>query len=393
VRQKVSIVIVNLNLAALTFDCVKSILAHTERDLYEIIVVDNGSAAAEAETLVQASHQLKLVRLDRNMFFGEASNIGAEYGNGDYVLFLNNDVTVTAGWLDALLAVLNTEYRAGAVGPKIVRPNGELQEAGCVVRPDGWGVQIGKSGMVLPPSFIDETRITDYCSGACLLMRRKVFLDLGGFDPIFDPAYFEDVDLSTRLRSIGLFTYYCGASIVHHEESVTSNRIWSAEQRRQHIAVNHDRLVKRWGRYLNERIHNDVEPEPLGSIMWEPEGTSSGKDVVVLYSAKPLNMSILCQSLLRVAAAFQCYCDVIVATDETYSRCRVYSLCRELGVALTSFKLRKISDVDPATCRLIVAVEKDLPASHRSAHRFVLERDGQQLLQFMDSLTSPSRHG
>ena len=222
-RPKVSIVIVNLDRAALTLDCVEAVIAHTDRGLYEIIVVDNGSAAAEVEKLVQASHQFKLVPLDRNMFFGEASNIGAEHGSGDYVLFLNNDVTVQ-GWLDTLLSVLNTEYRAGAVGPKIVHPNGELLEAGCVVRPDGWGVQIGKAGTGLPLSFIDDTRVTDYCSGACLLMRRKVFLDLGGFDPIFDPAYFEDVDLAIRLRSIGLFTYYCGNVTVCHEESVTSSR-------------------------------------------------------------------------------------------------------------------------------------------------------------------------
>ena len=78
--------------------------------------------------------------------------------------------------------------------------------------------------MKLAAEFIDATRIADYCSGACLLMRRQVFLDLGGFDPIFDPACCWDVDLGIRLRSIGLFTYYCGASVVYHEESVTSTR-------------------------------------------------------------------------------------------------------------------------------------------------------------------------
>jgi GT2 family glycosyltransferase len=388
VQPKVSIVIVNLNRAALTLGCVKSIVAHTERDLYEVIVVDNGSAAAETEKLVQASHQFKLIPLDRNMFFGEASNIGAEHGSGDYVLFLNNDVKVTAGWLDPLLAVLNTEYRAGAVGPKIIYPNGELQEAGCVVRPDGWGVQIGKAGMGLPPSFIDATRIVDYCSGACLLMRRRVFLDLCGFDPIFDPAYFEDVDLAIRLRSIGLFTYYCGDSVVYHEESVTSNRIWSVEQRGQHIAANHDRLVQRWGHYLHERIDRDLEPEPLTPIAWEPEDASTAKGRIVFYSPKPLNMSQSCKSLLRTAAAFQDLCDVIIAANETYSRCRIYSWCREFGIAITSFRVRKLSDIDQAVIKLFVSFGTDVDLKF-SARHLAFERDHRQLLRFMDDLTGP----
>jgi GT2 family glycosyltransferase len=384
VHPKVSIVIVNLNRAALTLDCVKSIVAHTERDLYEVIVVDNGSATAEVETLANASLQLKLVRLDRNMFFGEASNIGAEHGGGDHVLFLNNDVKVTAGWLDALLATLNTEYRAGAVGPKIVDPNGELLEAGCIVRPDGWGVQIGRSGMRLPPSFIEATRIVDYCSGACLLMRRKVFLDLGGFDPIFDPAYFEDVDLAIRLRSIGLFTYYCGAATVRHEESATSNRIWSKEERNRYIAANHDRLVRRWGRYLCERIGHDLEPEALPSVEWQPESGSMGRNVLVLYS-KLLNMENDSRSLLRTAAAFQDVCEVIVAADETSSRCRVYSLGRELNIRLRSFKIRKLAGINQATCRLIVTFGKDVDRPF-SAQYLAFEHHGSELLRIMDNL-------
>ena len=384
-RPKVSIVIVNLNRAALTLDCVKSILAHTERDLCEIIVVDNGSADAETAKLAEASHQFKLIRLDRNMFFGEASNIGAEHGSGDYVLFLNNDVTVTAGWLDTLLAVLNTEYRAGAVGPKIVYPTGELQEAGSVVRPDGWGVQIGKSGMRLPPSFIDATRIVDYCSGACLLMRRKVFLDLGGFDPVFDPAYFEDVDLAIRARSIGLFTYYCGAVTVRHEESVTSNRIWSAEERHRHVAANHARLVKRWGRYLRERIEAELEPEAFAPVNWEAESASIGTGTIVLYSPQPLNTSAASQSLLRVAAAVQDFGDVVIATDATYSRCRVYSLGREFGLPLKSFKVRRFAAVDQAKCSLIVSFGAE-PGRQFTARHLAFERDGRELLRFFDGL-------
>ena len=385
--QKVSIVIVNLNQARLTLACVASIVEHTKGHAYEIIVVDNGSRADEIEILSSASDQFKLIRLDRNMFFGEASNIGAEHATGNLILFLNNDIKVTAGWIEPLIRTLETDYCAGAVGAKILQPNGELLEAGGIVRPDGWGIQVGKGGMKLPPGFVDATRITDYCSGACLLMRTKVFLDLGGFDPIFDPAYFEDVDLAIRLRATGLFTYYCGASAIYHEESVTSNRIWSLEERLGHIKANHARLVQRWGRYLERRLEQDFEPEPRPTIVWEPENLSASNYTVVLYSSTPLKSEAASHALLRVAGALQSYCSVVIATREPYSRCRVYSLCRELGVSLTSFGVRRISDIGQASCQLIVMfgseADRRLPSPH-----LVFEQQGAELLSFINRLSA-----
>lgn len=384
--RKVSIVIVNFNQANLTLACISSIVEHTTSCEYEIIVVDNASDANEAEILARASHQFKIVHLERNMFFGEPSNIGAELASGDLVLFLNNDIKVTPRWIEPLIATLETGYCAGAVGAKILHPNNELLEAGGVVRPDGWGIQIGKHRMKLPAEFIDATRITDYCSGACLLMRRQVFLDLGGFDPIFDPAYFEDIDLAIRLRSIGLYSYYCGASVVYHEESATSTRIWSVEERGGYIAENHRRLMQRWGGYLNQRIFHDVEPEPLRAIVWEQEAVrTSPKYGAVLYSSSPLKVDGSSQILLRAAAALQGCCGVVVATPETSSRCRIYSLCREFDIALKSFSIRRMADIDQASCQLLVTFGVAIDEAFSVPH-LAFEQDGLQLLPLIDHL-------
>jgi GT2 family glycosyltransferase len=367
----------------MTLDCVASVEAHTERGLYEIIVVDNGSAPEEVAMLTGASERFKLVPLNRNMFFGEASNIGAERGSGELLLFLNNDVEVTARWLEPLLATLDGADRAGAVGPKIVHPNGELLEAGCFIRPDGWGIQVGKSGMPLPPGWADATRIVDYCSGACLLMRRDAFLALGGFDPIFDPAYFEDADLAVRLRAIGLFTYYCGATAVRHLESVTSNRIWTREVRDRHIAANHGRLVARWGGYLRDRIARDIDPVPLPPVTWQPERPSSGKGQVVFYAPDPFRADAAGEALLRAASACQDRYEVILAADEVFSRCRVYSLCRELRIDLAAFAVRQMAGIDQSRCRSIVTsgieAGRTFPAPHID-----LARDGEQGLRLLD---------
>ena len=244
VSAKVSIVVVNLDRAALTLDCIDSIIAHTDRGLYEIIVVDNGSAPLEINQLVEASHQFKLIPLERNMFFGEPSNIGAEQGSGDYIVFLNNDVKLTAGWLDTMLAVLECQL-PGPVGPKIVA-SCDLLEARCVIRPDGWVIQIGKPH--------EASAVVHRCDADCRLLLGRMPADAT-----------VGVSRPRRLRSdvraglfrgrrpcdsaaVGraLFTYYCGGATVLHQESSTSSRIWSAEERQHHIATNHGRLVGRW---------------------------------------------------------------------------------------------------------------------------------------------------
>lgn len=382
---KVSIVIVNLDRADLTLDCIASVAAHTPRDIYEIIVIDNGSTAPEREKLARASHAFTTIQLERNMFFGEPSNIGAERARGEYVLFLNNDVTVTAGWLDALLRVLDSEIRAGAVGAKILDPSGELLEAGCIVRPDGWGVQIGKRRTRFPPDFIGATRIVDYCSGACLLMRRDVFLGLGGFDPFFDPAYFEDADLAIRLRASGFFTYYCGAATVLHHESATSNKVWSVEERDRYIAANHARLTQRWGRYLQERIARELEPEPLAPVHWQDESALNGKPAVVFYSPVPLGADPRSELLLRAAASAQGRCDVLLVADEIQSRCRIYSLARHFGVGLASFRTRKLAEVDQAAAKLVVTAEGE-PCDAIQMPHVSLPRDTAQFQQVLDGL-------
>jgi GT2 family glycosyltransferase len=385
-NRKVSIIIVNRNRADLTRDCVDAIVKHTDNALYEIIVVDNGSTAAEVETLVRASLQnFELIPLNRNMFFGEANNIGAENATGEYVLFINNDVNVTHGWLNQLLTVLNNEFCAGAVGPKFLYPDGKLQEAGAYIRSDGWALQLGKGGMTLPPGYVDTIQVVDYCSAACLLMRKSDFLNLGGFDPIFDPAYFEDTDLALRLRSLGLLTYYCGQAIVYHQAEVTSRVEWTTERLNGFISANHDRFVKRWGGFLKRRLDKDCEPDALPPLKWEPERASSALNTALLYSSIPLVACETSRRLLEVASALEELFDVVIAADERFSRCRVYSLCREFGVALNSFRVRGISEIDQSSCATIVTFGGNGSADHISGPYLIFERAGHKLLQFIEN--------
>ena len=121
---------------------------------------------------------------------------------GRYILLLNNDAQLLPGSLDALVDVLGGDGpNVAAVGPKMLYPNGRLQEAGCAVDRDGVSTMVGLFADPGDAAY-NYTRDVHYCSGAALLVRRS---ELGDelFDDAFNPAYCEDTDLCLRLLSKG----------------------------------------------------------------------------------------------------------------------------------------------------------------------------------------------
>ena len=199
------------------------------------------------------------------MFFGGGCNIGAKTARGKFLLFLNNDVFITPGSVDRLIALYKSSFSPGAVGPKFLYPNGVLQEAGAFVLPNGWTFQQGKARAQPDRHFAHGIHIVDYCSAACLLVERQIFKKYRGFDPIFQPAYFEDVDLCLRLRKDGLYTYYDSDVIVYHEEHTTSVALWSREKITAINVANHQKFLERWSTYLESRSQNAGQPSQHAS--------------------------------------------------------------------------------------------------------------------------------
>ena len=380
----ISIVILNHNESVLSLECVSSVVNNTKGETYEIIVVDNGSTASELDKLATAiPRNYELISLSRNVFFGEASNIGAEHAKGEFVVFLNNDALVTDAWLDHLLAVFDRAPNAGAVGPKLLYPDGRLQEAGAFLREDGWPFQMGRSGASLPGSYGNSIEVVDYCSAACLLLRRKDFLSVGGFDPIFEPIFFEDCDLALRLRSMGHFSYYCGRAVVYHQENVTARRLWSKQELDNNVKSSHIKFVDRWGSYLRRRILEDSEPDFAASVEWQAEPSACTKKDLVFYASKPLTESERSRKLLQIASEFQNFYDVIIAADEKPSRCRIFSLCRSFGIGLQSFRARKISEIEHSEAVFVVFGADD-GQQRRHFHRAVSEHDLASLSQLVE---------
>lgn len=258
VAPKLSVVIVNFNKAQLTLKSVKSVLESSISVPFEIIVVDNGSDVREHEILKAAATSFRLLRLERNAFFGEGSNLGAEAALGEYLLFLNNDAFLLPGTVEELLEAFAGNSDCGATGPVFYYPDGRLQEAGAFVNSYGASRQRGKGDPWFRVEALPRFDVVDYVSGACLMIRRQDFRQLGGFDPIYAPAYYEDTDLCLKLRGVSLKVYLASNARCVHIEGASSSSLPDPDARRARTAAQRRAFVGRWGRALRGRA-----PTPL----------------------------------------------------------------------------------------------------------------------------------
>lgn len=218
-RPLVSVVITSYGKVPTTLDCLASIAANRPRAPIEVVVIDDASGDPDLARIA-AVPGVRLIDTGANAGYGPACNQGAAAARGDYVLLLNNDTLVLPGWLDSMLDLMRDDATAGAVGSKLLYPDGRLQEAGGIIWSDATGWNFGRGDEPDAPAY-NYVRETDYCSAACLLVRRDVFLGMGGFDPRYAPAYFEDSDLAFRLRARGLRVLYQPRSEVVHLEGAS----------------------------------------------------------------------------------------------------------------------------------------------------------------------------
>jgi len=252
---EVSIVIPSHNRTGYLLNCLESIEANTQSlsGRYEIVVVDNGSKDPDFEILSKIVG-LRIVRLDENKGFVEGCNAGAKAARGRHLVFLNNDIIVTPGWLESLIRTMRAQRETGAVGAKLVYPSGRLQEAGCIVWSGGMCHNYGRGDNPSKPDY-NYRREVDYCSAACLMVRRELFMRLGGFDPEYSPGYYEDVDLCFSIRREGGKVLYEPRSVAIHFEGVTGGRDTKFGIKRYQV-INRKKFVRKWAPELK------AQPQP-----------------------------------------------------------------------------------------------------------------------------------
>jgi GT2 family glycosyltransferase len=182
----------------------------------ELILIDNASSD-ETPRIGDYVEGAKIHALARNIGYAQACNLGLAEAGCPYILLLNNDIELGHGAIAAALARLRSDAKIGAVGGKIIRTHGRLQEAGSIVWQDGAVSGYMRDASPLAPE-ANFTRDVDFCSGVFLLCRASLIESLGGFDTDFSPAYYEDVELCIRIAAAGYRVVYDPAVVVHHLE-------------------------------------------------------------------------------------------------------------------------------------------------------------------------------
>jgi GT2 family glycosyltransferase len=252
-KVEVSIIIPVFNQFHFTQACLASVQEHRGSHAIEVIVVDDGSADATAD-FVPRMKGIVYLRNETNAGFVGSCNRGAAQARGEYLLFLNNDTTVKQGWLDALLETFQLEPRAGLVGSKLLFPDGRLQEAGGIIWRDGSGWNYGKFDDPKKPEY-NYLRDVDYCSAACAMIPKSLFESTGGFDTRYAPAYYEDTDLSFKVRQNGYKVLYQPLSEVIHYEGATGGTDTSTGAKR-HQEINRETFVRSWANVLASKPEN-----------------------------------------------------------------------------------------------------------------------------------------
>lgn len=206
----------------------------------EVIIVDNPhpvSGHACGHHLAMTTGGIRLALPDENLGFGGGNELGIRAARASTICLVNPDLMVHDGWLAPMLDEL-AAHPDDVIAPRLLTADGELDEAGQLVGPDG---------RTAPAP--DGAADVDYASAACWLMRASTHERVGGFDPRFHPAYFEDVDYAFRLRRLGnrirlhptvALTHLRGGSVGPSDEApdisdqlATFRELWGADLWRQ----------------------------------------------------------------------------------------------------------------------------------------------------------------
>ena len=245
---RVSVIIPATASLELLLATLRSISRNVPRHIpMETIVVLNASVAEHTAYLNEVVNGVVLLPSHANLGLAGAGNRGRSVAGGDLLIVLHDDAEIEPGWLEALVETAHAHPEAGAIGGKVLFPDGQLQNAGMVLWRDGTSSPPW-AGETPPPTAFDEERVVDYCGTSSLLVRADVWDAIGGMDEQFYPVYYVDVDLAMSIRQLGRVVLYQPASRIRHHGGASTGRRWKefvAERNRQ-------LFIDKWGPALDQ---------------------------------------------------------------------------------------------------------------------------------------------
>ena len=188
---------------------------------------------------------MRLLRNEANSGFLASVNRAVEEASGEFIVLLNNDTIPLPGWLPPLLAPFRDRDDVGAVGGRLVYPDGRLQEAGGLVFRDGSAAKFGYGDPDPDFPLFTVPREVDYCSGCLLAFRRDFFLESGGFDPAYGFGFYEDADFCFRVRALGRVVLYEPESVIVHVEGASAGTDLRQGAKRYQV-LNASVFTERW---------------------------------------------------------------------------------------------------------------------------------------------------
>ena len=252
---KISILIPFRDRVDLLERCIVSILDRTRYDNYEIILVDNASFEDRSLELIESFRSLPLIKIlrdDRRFNYSQLNNFAAANCNGEYLCLLNSDTEVISDdWLEEMLSYASVPD-IGCVGAKLYYPGGSIQHAGVVLGLAGVAGHLFLNSEKDASGYFGRLQIaSNYTAvtGACLMIKRWLYMQVGGLDEADLPVSLNDIDFCIKVQSLGyrnMITPF--AELIHHESSTRGRddtpEKWARSQREQDV------MKRRYGEFL-----------------------------------------------------------------------------------------------------------------------------------------------
>ena len=263
----ISIITLTHNKLEVTARCLETLL-QTVYPRWEMIIIDNGSTDGTSEWLEEFSRRAESSGVkvtvhhnDSNVGCSTARNQGIERAQGSHIVFIDNDVALCSrSWLQELMDALDAEPARGMVGPKLIYPYPphRIQCAGVGISRSGRVQFRGRGEARNAPAFNQAVEVQCLIS-ACVMFKRAVLDECGGFDEAFNPVEFEDFDLVYRARARG-YTAHCLPTVeMYHFESVTTADTESLPN--TYLIIKHGMLFKQRWRHLFENEDGPPDEE------------------------------------------------------------------------------------------------------------------------------------